>query len=216
MGALPTCGVRLPRPAPDVLAQVNGAQSAPQEFQWNDAVILIEDVTCTADSLLRQAKIRIAAEPERERWSASQSPVAAILCLLFLLTAFLSPFFADFRPQALQVWQAAHDKMESEKLAMQSASIPVLQAPRPHASLPGADQERIPLIFTMGIGQNLSKLLRADGGTSGTGNGGKIATAHDCTLVEHGLFLAVSAEPYTSPSAALYRSPDLSGLFQPG
>lgn len=216
VGALPTCQVRLPRPAPDVLAEVKGAQNAPQEFQWDDAVILIEDVTCTADSLLRQAKVRISAEPEREAWSSQNTPATLMAMALLIAAVVFSALFADFRPQALKNWQAAQSQMEDEKTAIQVPVQEAFEAPRSHATLPGAAKGHMPLALTITLGSDLTKLLRGDGTPAHSGNTGKSSPEHALPGIGIGLEFVSSAAPYTSPDASLYRSPDLAGLFQPG
>lgn len=216
VGALPTCQVRLPRPAPDVLAEVKGAQSIPQEFQWNDAVILIEDVTCTADSLLRQAKVRISAEPEREAWTGQNSPATLMAMLLVIAAVVFSILFADFRPQALKSWQAAHDRIVQQKTALQAPAQAAYEAPRPRASLPGAAKDRMPIALSITLGSDLTKLLRGDGTPANSGNTGKSSPEHALPAIGIGLEFVSSAAPYDSPDASLYRSPDLAGLFQPG
>jgi len=216
VGSHPSCNVRLPRPAPEVLATLEGALPDACEFGWDDSVVLVEDVTSGMNSLLRQAKVRIGSEPEREAVSGQKLSLSLVGLCLLLLAALLAPFLADQRPQMLRTLQAVVAQQEIESLELSSVSQPALEPTRPHASLPGGIPARVPLALVMGIGTDLSKLLRADGSASHPSNGGKHAANQDMILVAMSFRMDSSSSSHRSPDAQFYRSPELSGLFEPG
>lgn len=216
VGALPTCSVRLPRPAPDLLLEVAGAQSEPIQVPWNDAILLVEDVTCTVDSLLRQAKVRIETEAPRENWNPQRIPATLVSLCLLLLAALISPFLADQRPEALRSIEAVVAQMEAQRLAVAPEGVPMLEATRPQARLPGAPAGHLPLALVVSFGTDLTKLLRADSSGSSSTVDGKHAKTHPYLASALEFALANPVGLYASPASSLYRSPDLAGLFQPG
>lgn len=216
VGALPTCSVRLPRPAPDLLLEVAGAQAEPIQVPWNDAILLVEDVTCTVDSLLRQAKVRIETEAPRENWHSQRIPATLVGLCLLLLAALLSPFLTDQRPEALRSIESVVAQMEAQRLSVAPEGVPVLEATRPQASLPGAPAGRLPLALVVSFGTDLTKLLRADSSGSSSTVDGKHAKSTPMIPAPLAFSLAKASAPYDSPASSLYRSPDLAGLFQPG
>lgn len=216
VGALPTCSVRLPRPAPDLLLEVAGAQSEPIQVPWNDAILLVEDVTCTVDSLLRQAKVRIETEAPRESWNPQRIPATLVGLCLLLLAALLAPFLTDQRPEALRSIEAVVAQMEAQRLSVVPEGVPMLEATRPQARLPGAPAGHLPLALVVSFGTDLTKLLRADNSGSSSTVDGKHAKTHPYLASALEFALANPVGLYASPASSLYRSPDLAGLFQPG
>lgn len=214
VGALPTCDVRLPRPAPDVLAELDGAQSGPHEFVWDDSVVVIEDITSEANALLRLARTRIEAQPRRADPVGQKMSLPLVGICLLLLAALLAPFLADQRPQMLQALQVLVAQQEAEELELSNLPLPVLEPTRPQASLPAGAQGHVPLALAMAVGADLTKILRADGQASHA-SAGKHASG-DMTLVPVDLSLSLPGAAYGRERALLYRSPAPSGLFEPG
>jgi len=215
VGALPTCDVRLPRPAPDVLAELDGAQSGPHEFAWADAVVVIEDVTSQVNALLRLARTRIEAQPRRDAPTGQKLSLSLVGICLLLLAALLAPFLTDQRPQMLQALQILVAQQEAEELELSNLPLPVLEPTRPQASLPAGAQARVPLALAMVVGADLTKILRADGQTPHPSDG-QHASDRDMILVPVDLSLSLPGAAYGRERALLYRSPAPSGLFEPG
>lgn len=211
IGALPGCNVRLPRPAPDLLARIETAAPS-TEIPWEDAVLVVEDVSNLAEAVRTRAQERLSTATPREI-SSSSSVFTLVTAALLLLAAIYALFIADQRPYVLRVLSAVSAQLDRQNLAILAPELPRLEPLRPHASLPTAQEARRLPLLASAFGQDLSKIARDAGTPQG---GAKAASSHDISLPDSRLELSAVPLAYPEPDADIYKSPSLSGLFQPG
>lgn len=212
IGALPGCNVRLPRPAPDLLARIETSPAPSTEIPWEDAVLVVEDVSNLVEAVRTRAQERLDTAAPREICSSSSVFTLTTVALL-LMAAIYALFIADQRPYVLRVLANVSAQLDRENLGVLAPELPRLEPSRPHAALPAAQEaHRLPLLASA-FGQDLSKIARDAGTPQG---GAKAAPSHDISLPDSRLELSAVPLAYPEPDANIYQSPSLSGLFQPG
>jgi hypothetical protein len=219
IGSAPGCQVRLPFPAPALIATVDGSQGQTTLVDWESSWLQVNDVTSEVRSLEVLARVRLetSLEESAARWGSRPTLSLGVLALcMFLFAALLVPLLsADFRPQLLKSIQESRENLRAKKAARWAPQGTVLQAVRPAGSLPIATAQGSSSDVVMAFGVQL---------TSATDRG----TNHVPASVGHGSFakemILGGLDPLPpAPSAwvtgertLLYSSPDLLGLLHPG
>jgi len=218
IGSAPSCQVRVPFPAPALIASVDGSQGQTTEVGWETSRFLVEEVTSEVRSLEVRARVRLEASLEESaaRWSSRPTLSLGVLALcLFLFAALVVPLLsADFRPQLLKSIQDSREAIRAKKAARWAPQT-VLQAVRPTGSLPIATAQGSSSDVVLAFSVQLTS-------SSDRGASSVPAPAGHGSLAKEMILGGVDPMPpaprawITGERTLLYSSPELLGILHPG